>query len=133
MSSIDIAPHSCAARPRARQCLRKARRPRHAHQRLWFEKEADPPASRQLASAWRPFETCIEALGAEPCMFESNFPLDKGSFAYGPCWKRSSASRRVRLPPKGLHSSATRRPAFINLEPPGRRNERFDVDGSCLV
>src|SRR5258707_13150348 len=34
-----------------------------------------PPSSRQIADAWKPWiETCIEAFGAERCMFESNFP-----------------------------------------------------------
>ena len=37
-----------------------------------------PPTSREIADAWKPWiETCIEAFGAERCMFESNFPVDK--------------------------------------------------------
>jgi predicted TIM-barrel fold metal-dependent hydrolase len=52
-----------------------------------FEKADRPPASAQLAAAWRPWmETCIEAFGADRCMFESNFPVDKGSFSYATCW-----------------------------------------------
>jgi predicted TIM-barrel fold metal-dependent hydrolase len=52
-----------------------------------FEKAADPPTSETLAATWRPyFETCIEAFGAERCMFESNFPVDKGSYSYGAGW-----------------------------------------------
>ncbi len=31
-------------------------------------------------------ETCIEAFGAERCMFESNFPVDKGSYSYATLW-----------------------------------------------
>jgi predicted TIM-barrel fold metal-dependent hydrolase len=39
-----------------------------------------PPSSGELASAWRPYvETCIEAFGANRCMFESNFPVEQGS------------------------------------------------------
>ena len=46
-----------------------------------------PPSSAELANAWRPYvETCIEAFGADRCMFESNFPVDKGSYAYAPFW-----------------------------------------------
>ena len=46
-----------------------------------------PPTSEQLAAAWRPYvETCIEAFGAEPRMFESNFPVDKGSYSYAVFW-----------------------------------------------
>ncbi len=52
-----------------------------------FEKADRPPASAQLAAAWKPWmETCIEAFGAHRCMFESNFPVDKGSFSYATCW-----------------------------------------------
>src|SRR3546814_4973116 len=44
-----------------------------------FHEHPDPPSSERLADAWRPYvETCIEAFGAERCMFESNFPVDKG-------------------------------------------------------
>jgi L-fuconolactonase len=46
-----------------------------------------PPSSEEVANAWRPFiETCIEAFGAERCMFESNFPVDKGSCSYRVLW-----------------------------------------------
>ncbi len=37
----------------------------------------------RLAAAWRPYiETCIEAFGPNRCMFESNFPPDKGQCSY---------------------------------------------------
>ena len=46
-----------------------------------------PPSSEQLATAWRPYvETCIEAFGPGRAMFESNFPVDKGSYGYGVFW-----------------------------------------------
>jgi L-fuconolactonase len=46
-----------------------------------------PPTSEQLASAWRPYiETCIEAFGPKRAMFESNFPVDKGSCGYAALW-----------------------------------------------
>ena len=36
------------------------------------------PARRKLADAFKPWvETCIELFGADRCMFESNFPVDK--------------------------------------------------------
>jgi len=49
---------------------------------------ADPPASsQQLAAEWKPYvETCIEAFGAQRCMFESNFPVDIGSCDYATLW-----------------------------------------------
>ena len=48
-----------------------------------FHERAMPPSSEDAAAAWRPYiETCIEAFGAERCMFESNFPPDKGQCSY---------------------------------------------------
>jgi predicted TIM-barrel fold metal-dependent hydrolase len=49
---------------------------------------ADPPfTSAQLAAEWEPYlGTCIEAFGADRCMFESNFPVDKVSFSYNVMW-----------------------------------------------
>ena len=47
-----------------------------------FHERPMPPSSEE-AAAWRPYiETCIEAFGAERCMFESNFPPDKGQCSY---------------------------------------------------
>jgi predicted TIM-barrel fold metal-dependent hydrolase len=46
-----------------------------------------PPSSLELGRLWRPFvERCIEAFGAERCMFEGNFPVDKAYFAYRTVW-----------------------------------------------
>jgi L-fuconolactonase len=46
-----------------------------------------PPSSEQLATLWRPYvETCIAAFGPNRAMFESNFPVDKGSYSYGVYW-----------------------------------------------
>lgn len=46
-----------------------------------------PPSSEQLAAAWRPYvETCITAFVPSRAMFESNFPVDKGSYGYGVFW-----------------------------------------------
>jgi predicted TIM-barrel fold metal-dependent hydrolase len=52
-----------------------------------FHLRAVPPSSEELASAWRPYvEECIAAFGAERCMMESNFPVDKQSCGYGVLW-----------------------------------------------
>jgi predicted TIM-barrel fold metal-dependent hydrolase len=52
-----------------------------------FDKLADPPSSQMLADAWRPYmETCIAAFGPKRAMFESNFPVDKGSYSYPVFW-----------------------------------------------
>ncbi len=58
-----------------------------------FEERDRAPSSAELADAWRPWmEHCIEAFGAARCMFESNFPVDKGGYAYGVGW---NAMKRI--------------------------------------
>jgi L-fuconolactonase len=52
----------------------------------FFENDM-PPSSQELEKAWRPYiETCIEAFGPQRSMFESNFPVDKGSCSYQVLW-----------------------------------------------
>lgn len=52
-----------------------------------------PPSSEDLATTIRPYvEGCIEAFGVNRCMFESNFPVDKGNFSYSVLW---NAFKRV--------------------------------------
>ena len=52
-----------------------------------FHDQAEPPSSETLATAFRPYiETCIEAFGPKRSMFESNFPVDKGSYSYHVLW-----------------------------------------------
>ena len=52
-----------------------------------FHDRPEPPGSQELAAAWKPYiETCIDAFGPERCMFESNFPVDKGSASYVAVW-----------------------------------------------
>ncbi len=52
-----------------------------------FHEQPEPPSSETLAATWRPYvETCIEAFGSSRCMFESNFPVDKGSYSYPVFW-----------------------------------------------
>jgi predicted TIM-barrel fold metal-dependent hydrolase len=44
-------------------------------------------SSTQLAAEWKPYiETCIEAFGANRCMFESNFPVDSAGCDYPVLW-----------------------------------------------
>jgi L-fuconolactonase len=46
-----------------------------------------PPSSDDPAEVRRPYiETCIAAFGPERAMFESNFPVDKGSCGYAALW-----------------------------------------------
>ncbi len=52
-----------------------------------FHQEPKPPSSDRLAAAWRPMmQASIELFGARRCMFESNFPVDKGMFSYAVMW-----------------------------------------------
>lgn len=52
-----------------------------------FDRGEQPPDSATLAQAMRPLvEMCIEDFGADRCMFESNFPVDKGMFSYHVLW-----------------------------------------------
>ena len=42
-----------------------------------------PVTSQQLADAWRPYAgTCLELFGADRCLVESNFPVDKMGIGY---------------------------------------------------
>jgi predicted TIM-barrel fold metal-dependent hydrolase len=84
-----------------------------------FHEKAEPPSSATLAAAWKPYiETCIEAFGARRAMFESNFPVDKGSYSYAVFWnackllaKSASAAEKA-----DLFAGAAAR--FYRLAPP---------------
>ena len=44
-------------------------------------------SSAELAAYWRPYmETCIERFGADRCMFESNFPVEKMGVGWATLW-----------------------------------------------
>lgn len=46
-----------------------------------------PPSSEDVATAWRPFiDASIALFGAERCMFESNFPVQKRWCSYAVVW-----------------------------------------------
>jgi L-fuconolactonase len=52
----------------------------------WHQR-AVPPTSAELADAVAPYYLfCIEQFGANRCMFESNFPVDKASYSYTVLW-----------------------------------------------
>jgi predicted TIM-barrel fold metal-dependent hydrolase len=52
-----------------------------------FFERPEPPSSQDLEKAWRPYiETCITAFGPQRSMFESNFPVDKGTCSYQVLW-----------------------------------------------
>ncbi|HAA66860.1 MAG TPA: amidohydrolase, partial [Acidimicrobiaceae bacterium] len=52
-----------------------------------WDKRDKPGTSAELAEAWSdPIQYAIEVFGAERCMFESNFPVDKRGVGYVPLW-----------------------------------------------
>jgi predicted TIM-barrel fold metal-dependent hydrolase len=58
-----------------------------------FASRETPPDSATIAVAIAPYvDACIDAFGADRCMLESNFPVDKGSFNYNTLW---NAFKRV--------------------------------------
>jgi predicted TIM-barrel fold metal-dependent hydrolase len=77
-----------------------------------WHKRDKPAGSVELAEQVGPYyQYCIDLLGAERCMFESNFPVDRASCSYTVLWnayKRLSqhypATERAAL----LHDTATR-------------------------
>ena len=64
-----------------------------------FFDKPEPPSSQDPEKAWRPYiETCIAASGPQRSMFESNFPVDKGTCSYQVPWnafKRIAAGYSV--------------------------------------
>jgi L-fuconolactonase len=54
---------------------------------MGFHKQEGGASAEQLAEAWgEPIRFCIEAFGADRCMFESNFPVDRASCSYSTLW-----------------------------------------------
>lgn len=52
-----------------------------------WHKRDKPPGSEELASTTAPYyHHCIEHFGADRCMFESNFPVDKTTCSYNVLW-----------------------------------------------
>jgi len=78
-----------------------------------------PPGSQELSDAWgRWFTTCIEAFGAERCMFESDFPPDKDVCSYTVIWnafKRTVAGASAAEKTALFHDTAAR---AYRLRPP---------------
>ena len=77
----------------------------------WHERPR-PPSSLELAQATRPYyEFTIEKFGAERCMFESNFPVDKVSCSYAVLWnsfKRLTAGYSAGDKANLFHDTAAR-------------------------
>ena len=100
----------------------------------WHEREAPPTSEELMEATRRYYEHTIAIFGAERCMFESNFPVDKLSCSYRVLWnsfKRLTAGwsaertlgplprhRGPRLPP------VVRRPGHLGgMDRTGRRSD----------
>ena len=66
----------------------EARRHDDAAGRVRLRRAAGAAVARhELAGCWRPYiETCIELFGADRCMFESNFPVEKMGIGWAALW-----------------------------------------------
>jgi len=77
-----------------------------------YDRSALPPTSAQMAADWqRWIGGCIEMFGAERCMFESNFPVDKGMCSYPVLWnafKRIAAGASAAEKAALFHGTAAR-------------------------
>lgn len=77
-----------------------------------YHERPDPPGSAELCEAWQPFfDVCIDLFGPERCMFESNFPVDKGMFSYPVVWnafKRLASSASPNEKALLFHDTAAR-------------------------
>ena len=77
-----------------------------------WETQPAPPGSQELAEATAPYYlAAIELFGADRCMFESNFPVDKLSYSYGIVWNSFKRMTRSFSRPERaalFHDTATR-------------------------
>ena len=63
------------------------------HAGIGFEARDKPPTSDELAGRYKEsFIWVIKTFGAERCMFESNFPVDKVGMSYTVLW---NAPKRI--------------------------------------
>jgi predicted TIM-barrel fold metal-dependent hydrolase len=79
---------------------------------LGYEQRDRPPSSEELVADWGgPITFAIETFGADRCMFESNFPVDKASCSYTVLWnafKRMTSGCSATEKAKLFHDTAAR-------------------------
>jgi L-fuconolactonase len=77
-----------------------------------YHNDPKPPTSARMAQDWTPwFQTCIDLFGTNRCMFESNFPVDKGMCSYPVLWnafKRIAAGASATEKAALFHDTAAR-------------------------
>ena len=77
----------------------------------WHERPKPPTSEELLNATRRYYEHTLELFGADRCMFESNFPVDKISCSYNVLWnsfKRFAANFSADEKAKLFHDTAAR-------------------------
>lgn len=77
----------------------------------WHKRELPPTSDELVERTSRYYEYCIDTFGADRCMFESNFPVDKESCSYAVLWNafKKIAARYTEEEKSALfHDTATR-------------------------
>ncbi|MEX0942495.1 MAG: amidohydrolase family protein [Pseudomonadales bacterium] len=77
-----------------------------------WHKRTRPPGSDELVDATAAYyDHCIDTFGADHCMFESNFPVDKDSCSYNVLWNAFKKLSQFRSPAERaalFHNTAAR-------------------------
>jgi len=69
-----------------------------------YESLPAPPTLEHIVADWRPYvESCIELFGAERCMFESNYPVDRVAGDYRQLW---NAFKTIAAPASAAEKAA---------------------------
>ncbi len=77
----------------------------------WHNNDVPPSSDELIERTARYYEHCINLFGADRCMFESNFPVDKESCSYNVLWnafKKLSSTRSEHEKSALFHDTAAR-------------------------
>jgi hypothetical protein len=81
-------------------------------------------SSAGLSHAWEhEVRRCVEQFGAERCMFESNWPVDRVSCMYGVLW--NAYKRMIADATRGATTGAVSQHRHAGLRPPGSPYRRY--------
>ncbi|MFT7220786.1 MAG: L-fuconolactonase [Candidatus Azotimanducaceae bacterium] len=77
----------------------------------WHKRDLPASSNELVDSTAAYYETCIDLFGAERCMFESNFPVDRDSVSYPVLWnafKKIATGRSEQEKSALFHDTAAR-------------------------
>lgn len=86
----------------------------------WHRRSLPPTSDELVDRTARYYEFCIDTFGADRCMFESNFPVDKESCSYNVLWnafKKMSRHLPARDRASLFHDTAARVYRLAETEP----------------